>query len=109
MKDYRAIVQQNAGDNFEAFKEAELAKPKAEIFADAYKIFFMETVADFFDYDDSLESKVYAFLARDKDRILDRLYNHYMKEWGATVSTDEEISDFVRGYYDMYSARGSAM
>ena len=106
-KNYRGIVLRNVEDNFAAFKDAELTKPKIEIFDNAYKINFMENVMDFFEYDDSFDNDVYAFLAKDKDRILDNLYKHYMKHWDNTVSSVDEITDFVRDYYDTYSERGS--
>jgi hypothetical protein len=108
-KNCRDKVLQNVEDNFAAFKAAELAKPKTEIFDDAYKINFMENVTDFFEYDDSFDDTDYAFLARQGNRILDRLYDHYMKDWDSTAANDEQISDLVRNYCAVYSERGAEM
>lgn len=108
MKKNRAIVLQNVEDNFAAFKEAELAKTKGEIFDDAYKINFMEDVLAYFE-NNEFDNKMYAFFARDKDHILDNLYKHYMKYWDNTISGEDEISVFVRDYYETHSERGSEM
>lgn len=107
-KNYRDIVLKNVEDNYDTFKEAELAKSKIEIYEDAYKINFMENITDFLEYAE-FSDKIYAFLARDKDRVLDEFYNHYMRDWDRSVANPDEIEDFIRDYYDAYAGRGSEM
>lgn len=108
-KNYRNVVLDNVENNYTTYKEAELNKLPIEIFDDAYQIHFYETMRDFFNYTNNLGKGIYALLARDENYILDRLYNHYMRDWESTVSTDEQIEDFINDYYYTNSERGSEM
>ena len=110
MKKYQSEVLRNVQANYVAFREAELAKTTAEVFNDAYQINFMSFMSDFFDGDELLSGKTYAFLAKDKDRILDNLYGHYMRYWDRTISETDEALDLVNDYYNTYhSERGGEM
>ena len=110
MKKYQSEVLKNIEANYTAFHDAELAKPTAKVFSNAYQINFMTLMSDFFEGDEFLSGKVYAFLAKDKDQILDNLYTFYMKYWDKTVSDSDEILELVNDYYNTYhSERGDEM
>jgi len=97
MKKYQSEVLRNVQANYAAFRETELAKTTAEVFGDAYQINFMSFMADFFEGAE-FDGRVFASLARDKDRILDNLYDHYMRYWDDTVANTDEAVDLVCDY-----------
>ena len=58
----------------------------------------MGNVRDYLAYTE-LDTDTYKILAREKDKVLDDLYRHYLREdFEKALSTDDDISDFIRQY-----------
>jgi hypothetical protein len=92
---------ENTRKSFEAFKTAELAKEKSEIFNNAYEIYFYSEVWGYISEgmgtgeDCSLESEVVTSLLSLGDGILESLYYLYIKWEYASVNSYDEIYNFL--------------
>jgi len=108
-KNYKQLLTQNVEANYFAFRDEKLGQSKEDIYDSAYKIFFYENTYEHFmsEPNFTFDKNVSKFLARDGDKILDNLYDHYITYY-KTVSSCEEIDDLIHDYYKTYS-RGSEM
>ena len=104
MIDYMEEVKIGISEEFMNFRKETLSKTKEEIFDDYYKIYFMNEISDFLIVFDKnmIDEKHWKSLYEDNGSLLNLLYDYYLKNEYATISTTEDIIDFICNYNKTY-------
>lgn len=94
-------VQKRIEQEYRQYKEYKLTKSNKEIFDDAYEISSYTALHDYFTSDcvDETIVKSANLLLKNKGSILGDLYDRYLKTEYATLTTYDDIKDFVIDNY----------
>lgn len=101
---YRSEIAENVTQEFNDFYNAEMNKSKDEIFYEYYKINFYNELKDYLTADDDfyLNEDTLKCLQKEGKDVLDSLYTCYLKDEYASVSSWDEIGDFIMRYCERY-------
>lgn len=100
---YRQIVIDNVTEEYADFRETELKKPKEQIYEDYYKIHVYEELKEFLlAQEPQMDDAHYRSLAADGKSVLALLYDDYLSREYSSITTWEDICDFVTTYNEKY-------
>lgn len=97
--DYKEQFLENVESEFDAYKQQELAKPLEYIFYNSGKNKFYIALKEYFEYID-LDEEQYEILLMDGNKILHKLWVHFLDTDNFTVDTFDGTNDFVDNYVD---------
>lgn len=99
MQEYRQIVMANVTEEYNEFRKEELQKSKEQIFDDYYRIHVYEELKEFLTAEEpQMDEKHYRCLAADGKSVLSLLYDDYLDREYSSITTWEDIRDFVTTY-----------
>lgn len=97
------ILRQNADAEYEAFKKAELARSKEEIFDDNYRIRFYDEMHGYLTAegaDANLNAGTARKMAKRGTSLISLLYDYFLKREYASINTWEDITDMINNYFE---------
>lgn len=100
--DYRQKVIARVNQEFNDFYNAEMQKPKENIFANAHKIFAYNALKDFLTTEESPFSDdiYFQYLYEENCSILALLYNEYRNNDYVSLATGGDIVEFIEDNYN---------
>ncbi len=100
--DYRQEVIASVNQEFNDFYNAEMQKPKEEVFANAHKIFAYTALKNFLTAEKSQFSDEVHFqcLYEEKGSILALLYDEYINNEYVSLATNGDIVEFIEDDYN---------
>lgn len=99
---YRQEVIASVNQEFNDFYNAEMQKPKEEVFANAHKIFAYTALKNFLTAEKSQFSDEVHFqcLYEEKGSILALLYDEYINNEYVSLATNGDIVEFIEDDYN---------
>lgn len=104
MEKYLAIIAEKAEAEFEEFKKSWLEKNKEEIFNGSYIISFYTEMKEFLlsEFPGYIEDENVAAITKFDTNFIACMYDYYCNNEYASISTWDDILDFIRDYFDSY-------
>lgn len=100
--DYRQEVIASVNQEFNDFYNAEMQKPKEDVFANAHKIFAYTALKNFLTAEESpfSDDVHYQCLYEEKGSILALLYEEYLSNEYVSLATNGDIVEFIEDDYN---------
>lgn len=100
--DYRQEVIVSVNNEFNDFYNAEMQKPKEDVFANAHKIFAYTALKNFLTAEETpfSDDVHYRCLYEEKGSILALLYDEYLNNEYVSLSTNGDIVEFIEDDYN---------
>lgn len=104
-EDYVSAVAESVEREYTNFKTAELQKSKEEIYDDNYKIRFYIEMYEYFTANKEnsfLNVNLCKCLINDSPNIISELYDYYLSNEYASITTWEDINEMIYDYNKEY-------